>query len=250
MWKYFKVVIKVIFPLIWAYFTCLLPYSINPTKRILELRFHKVQKIILKILKAFNVELHAEDLDEFYKNRNDNENYLFVCNHISDMDPLIFIALAKRPITFVAKIESKKFPLIGRAVKILEGEFMDRDDLKQSLKVMSRVQEKLAEDRKLDVMIFPEGTRNKGDVFKTLDYKHGTFRPAYKINRNVIAFAIGGDNKILSVKDNSKKYDVYIKQVALYSSLDYQNKKTTDIAIDCQNKTNVALIEIKDKLMS
>ncbi len=250
MFKYFKVVCKVIFPLIWSYFTCLLPYSIHPEKRSLKKRFYKVQHIIRKVLKAFNINYHASDLEEFYKNRNNDENYLFICNHISDLDPLIFIALAPRPITFVAKIETKKFPLVGRAIKILSGEFMDRDDLKQSLKVMMNVQKKLASNEKIDIMIFPEGTRNKGDIFKTLPYHHGTFRPAFKANKNIIAFAISGDNKVLSLKDKSKKYDATIKKVALYTPSDYKNLKTTDLAVDCENKTNVILKTIKDESMS
>ena len=250
MFKYFKVICKVIFPLIWSYFTCLLPYSFHPEKRSLELRFRKVQHIIRKVLKAFNINYHAYDLEEFYKNRNNDENYLFVCNHISDLDPLIFIALSPRPITFVAKIESKKFPLVGRAVKILSGEFMDRDDLKQSLKVMMNVQKRLESDEKIDFMIFPEGTRNKGDVFKILPYHHGTFRPAFKANKNIISFAITGDNKVLTLKDKSKKHDVFIRKCALYTPEDYKNMKTTELAMDCENKTNKVLAEMKNELMS
>ena len=84
MFKYFKVVCKVIFPLIWSYFTCLLPYSIHPEKRSLKKRFYKVQHIIRKVLKAFNINYHASDLEEFYKNRNNDENYLFICNQKYD----------------------------------------------------------------------------------------------------------------------------------------------------------------------
>ncbi len=250
MFKYFKVIIKLIFPITWIYFTCLLPYSIHPEKRSLEKRFFKIQKIIKKIFKAFNVNFHTEDLTNFYKCRNNEDNYLFVCNHLSLLDPLIFIALAPRPISFVAKIETKKIPLVARAIKILDGEFMDRDDLKQSLKVMLRVENKLKNTKNLDFMIFPEGTRNKEDIYKTLVFHHGTFRPAMKAKKSIVSFALTGNDKILSLKDKSKKYDVYIKLVKIYEPKNYENLKTMDIAIDCQNETNKKLAIIKEELMS
>ncbi len=250
MFKYLKVVFKVIFPIIGAYFSWIISYSRHPEKYSLELRFSKVQTLILKIFKAFNVKIHDEEFLEYYNHISSNENHLFVCNHISDLDPLIFIACAKKPVTFVAKIETKKYPLVGRVIKILDGEFMDRDNLKQSLKVMNSIQKKLDSDKKLDIMIFPEGTRNKTNIYKTLCYHHGTFRPAYKSKKGILAFAITGDQKVLSFKDNSKKFDVYIKKVLEFNENDYLDKKTTDLALLTETKTNIVLQEFKNKLSS
>lgn len=251
MWKYIKAIFRCLWAIIHCYFTCLLPYSKNPKKVSYEKRFKKIQWTIQKILKAFNIDFEKSDLDEFYKTRNMNENYLIVMNHLSDLDPLILIANAKRPITFVSKKENEKLILIGRAIKVLEGEFMDRDDLKQSLKIMQNVEKKINGELEADWAIFPEGTRNKtGDVFKTLPYHHGTFRPAFKANKNILALMIYGDQKVLTLDDHSKKYHVLIKKVTEFNSEDYKNNKTADLARIVEDKTNEKLKELKNELMS
>ena len=112
----------------------MLRYSLKPSKYDLNKRFLKIQKLIKKVLKAFNVSLDEIDLEKYENSAKTDEARLIVANHISDFDPLIFIAAAKRPLTFVAKIESEKYPLVGRVIKVIDGKFMDRGDLKQSLK--------------------------------------------------------------------------------------------------------------------
>ena len=49
MWKYFKVVIKVLFPIIWAYFSWIIRYSNHPEKYPFDKRWEKVQKIVRKV---------------------------------------------------------------------------------------------------------------------------------------------------------------------------------------------------------
>lgn len=238
MWKYFKVVIKVLFPIIWAYFSWMIRYSNHPEKYPFDKRWAKVQKIVRKVIKAFNVQLNQNDIDKFYENMDKSKNHLFVCNHISDIDPLIFIAVAKRPITFVAKIESEKYPLVGRVIKIIDGKFMDRDDLKQSLKIMLKIQDMLLHHEPIDVVIFPEGTRNKqGDLSKTLPYHHGSFRPAFKAKSPIDVFMITGDEKVLTYKNNIKKFDVNIALLKTYTEEDYANLTTNEVASESQKIT-------------
>ena len=54
MFKYVRVVLKILPLLIFEYFAWILPYSINPKKYPFEKRFKKVQKLIIKVIKAFN----------------------------------------------------------------------------------------------------------------------------------------------------------------------------------------------------
>ncbi len=234
MWKYFKVVCKVIFPLIGAYFGWMIRYSRHPEKYDYKKRFEKVQKIIRKILKAFNVNFHVDELKEFYKTREDKP-YLLISNHLSDLDPLVYIALAEKPITFVAKIETKSFPLIGRCIRILEGVFIVREDLKQTLKEMANVEKRLKSDNRYDFMIFPEGTRNKGNIYEPLTYHHGSFRPGFKANAPIQCFVSIGQEGVLTYKNNKKKFDVYIEKSLSFNSEDYKNKKTSEIAILAEN---------------
>ena len=254
MFKYIKVVWRALPSIIVAYFSWILRYSKNPEKYPLELRFKKVQKLIRKVLKSFDLRIENDDLKEFYKNCKSDENYMFVCNHLGDLDPLIFIACAKRPITFVSKIENEKVILVGRIIKILNGDFMDRNDLRQSFQVMKNVENKLKSNVICDYMIFPEGTRNKNYKNETLlPYHHGTFRPAFKANKNVVIFASFGAQRILSIKDNHKYYYVSIKLVDNIDKNKFNEITTVELAEYVMNKTKPVvekLMEIDKKLMS
>ena len=110
MRKYLRVIAKLLPALIWAYFSWILRYSRHPEKYDINLRFKKVQTLIRKVLRAFNVTVNEIDVDKYDLTLKEGKPHLIVANHISGFDPLIFIALAKRPITFVGKKEILKLP--------------------------------------------------------------------------------------------------------------------------------------------
>lgn len=239
MWKYFKVVVKVVFPVLFAYFSWMIKYSRHPEKYDLKLRFFKVQKIIRRILKAFNVSIRDFDLSEFNNVKEGDNNRFIICNHLSDADPLILIAYAKRPITFVAKKETMKFPFVGRIIKILNGEFIDREDLKMQLKIFKNVERKMKEIDNLDWIIFPEGTRNKQDVNKVQEFHYGTFKPAMRNGLDIYVLSLLGSQRILDKKYHDKCYVIPVKLVQVITSEDYKDKTTVDVSNEahkaCQN---------------
>ena len=65
MKKYLKVIIKCLPILVWAYISWIFRYSRHPEKYDLRLRFSKVQSLIRKVLKAFNVIIKEVDVDKF-----------------------------------------------------------------------------------------------------------------------------------------------------------------------------------------
>ena len=105
MFKYVRVVLKILPLLIFEYFAWILPYSINPKKYPFEKRFKKVQKLIIKVIKAFNIVSYDETYQKFINSKDPNRNYVIFCNHMSFLDHLYFISRSKTPVTFVAKIE-------------------------------------------------------------------------------------------------------------------------------------------------
>ena len=135
MFKLFVFVLKAGPMILWNYFSWILPYSRHPEKYPLEVRYNRVRKLVLKLLKRLNVVIHAEN--EYLIN--DGKVKMFTPNHQSLMDPLFIVALSEKPITFIAKIEVKKQPFVGRVMRILEGELFDRDDLRQQLTVLKKL---------------------------------------------------------------------------------------------------------------
>lgn len=238
MLKYLRVIIKVLPSLIGAYFSWMIKYSKHPEKYDINLRFNRVQKLVRKVLIAFKVNVQYFNFDEFYQKADKNRPYLIVANHISDFDPLIFIAIAKKPLTVVGKVEISKYPFVNRIIKCLDGEFLDRNDLKQSLKVFKNIASKMEKIDNLDRLIFPEGTRNKININEVQAFHYGTFKPAMKTNSDIHVMSLLGTQRVLDVKCKNKMYPVLVKYNGTFSSEDYAKLTTVVVSEQAQKLCN------------
>lgn len=246
MFKYFIAAIKLVPIIIFEYFVWILRYSLNPKKYPLELRFKRVQKLCRKVMKVFRMRGDYSSVEEFYKNRNKTKNHLFVCNHQCAFDPLCFICLADSPITFVAKKESKKLLFVGRVITILDGEFLDRGNLRQELKVFMHVQEKLKSNQKLDILIFPEGTRNKDPKNNPISPFHaGTFRCAYKTESPIAVFCMYGAYRSSSFKYKNKYNPIQIEYLKTINYEEYKQLNTDEVAKLTHDLMNAKNEELK-----
>ena len=243
--KYTRVLFWSIPLIIFDYFKWMLKYSRHKEKYSLEERFGAVQKIIQKVIAHFHIEYDLVDCDEFFGAPKDSPNRFIACNHISDIDPLILIAKAKRPISVVAKIETSKYPFVGRCIKILDGEFIDRNDLMSQARVFKRVGEKMKTIPNLDWIIFVEGKRNKEDVEKALEFHPGSFRQPMKANLDICCFSIWGTHRILNIKDQSKYYPVHLKLNAVIKPEEYKNLSTVEVANYAHEKVQQGIDETK-----
>ncbi len=231
MIKYLKAIFLVGWRIIVAYFAWMRKYAKHPEKYPIEVRFAKVQKLAQRVLKSFNVVYDIHGLDEYYASKKPGENRLIVCNHISDTDPIVMMALSKTPVTFVAKKESETFPFVGKVIKCLSGEFLDRNDLKQELKVMMNVQNKLQNYRNLDFIIYPEGTRNKKPDQDALEFHHGTFRPAMKAGISFTVCSIFGSQRVLNKKCKNKYNPIELNYIKTFTVDDYKDSTTPQMAV-------------------
>lgn len=118
---------------------------------------------------------------------------LFVSNHQGNFDIPILLGCIDKPKAFIAKIEMLKMPIISTWMKQMNCVFLDRDDLRQSLRVMNEAAEYLKEG--YSMVIFPEGTRSKG---KTMgEFKAGSLRIAIKSNVPIVPVTIKGSYKLM-----------------------------------------------------
>jgi 1-acyl-sn-glycerol-3-phosphate acyltransferase len=122
-----------------------------------------------------------------------DEPVVFVSNHQGNFDIPIMFAALRKPIGFVAKIEILKMPLIRTWMKHLRCIFIDRHDVRQSLNALSNSAEILKDGRSL--MIFPEGTRSKGDEMH--EFKSGAFKVALSSSSPIVPVCIDGSYKIM-----------------------------------------------------
>lgn len=165
-------------------------------------------------------------------------NVVFISNHQGDFDIAIFMALIPKKKGFVAKIELKKIPILRTWMKYLGCVFMDRNDLKQSLKTINEAINFIKKGHSM--VIFPEGTRSKGD--KMGEFKAGSFKLATKTNTPIIPVTIDGSYKLKEQNNGFIKPDivnVYIHKPVYLDNMSNEDKENLHIIVK-----NI----IKDKL--
>ena len=232
MWHIIKAALLVAPRIIYSYFAWMISYSKakNKDKFPVQNRYKKVSKLIRKANKALKLDVVIEGKENI-----PNEVSCFFSNHMGAADPLIFFeAFDESPVTFLAKIEVEKMPFVGKVFQSDLGLFLDRDNLKQQLRVMMKVQDSLTK-KELNWVIYPEGTRNKDPMNTLLPFHKGTFRAAMKANVPIVPVACYGSFRALNLKHSYKKYPTYVKYLKPIYPSDYENKTTDEIAMEVQS---------------
>ncbi|MDF2672576.1 MAG: 1-acyl-sn-glycerol-3-phosphate acyltransferase [Clostridiales bacterium] len=122
-----------------------------------------------------------------------DRSVVFISNHQGNFDIPILLGYINKPKAFIAKIETKKLPLISSWMREMKCVFMDRKDIRQSVQAINDGAEILREGYSL--VIFPEGTRSKGENIG--EFKHGSFKLATKAGVPIIPVTIKGSYKMM-----------------------------------------------------
>lgn len=117
---------------------------------------------------------------------------LYVGNHRSYFDIVIGYTLAKNNTGFVAKKSMEKIPFISIWMKMINCQFLDRDNIKEGLKTVLKCIELVKKGS--SIWIFPEGTRSPGD--EMLPFKEGSFKIAEKTDCPIVPVAISNTEEI------------------------------------------------------
>lgn len=147
---------------------------------------------------------------------------LFVSNHQGNFDIPLLLGYINKPKAFIAKIELLKLPFISTWMTHLKCVFMDRSDIRQSLKVINQAAAYLKEG--YSMVIFPEGKRSKS---KTLgEFKHGSLKLALKAGVPIVPITINGSYKIMEQNGfiiKPAKVEIMISDPISTSSLDKEH---------------------------
>jgi 1-acyl-sn-glycerol-3-phosphate acyltransferase len=112
----------------------------------------------------------------------------FVANHQGYFDIPILLGYVNKPKAFISKIEILKVPLLSGWMKLMQCTFLDRKNMRQSVKAM---EEAVATVKKgYSLVIFPEGTRSRGGP--VAEFKAGSFRLALKAGVPIVPVTIDG----------------------------------------------------------
>lgn len=118
---------------------------------------------------------------------------LFVSNHQSYLDIPILLGFIDKPKAFIAKKELVKIPVFSTWMKSLRCIFIDRSDVRQSLRAIKKGIKLLKEG--YSFVIFPEGTRSQDG--KLREFKQGSLKMATKSKVPIVPVTIKGANKIM-----------------------------------------------------
>ena len=116
-----------------------------------------------------------------------DRSVLYIGNHQSYFDIIINYIYVAGPTGFIAKKEINKVPSLRLWMRNVRCLFMDRDDIKQSMKVILTAIDYIKEG--ISIFIFPEGTRNK-DEDNLMAFKAGSFKIATKSGCEVVPVSI------------------------------------------------------------
>lgn len=129
-----------------------------------------------------------------------DEATLFVGNHRSYFDILLYHEAIGKPAGFVAKIEMLKVSLLALYMKDIGCLFLDRNDIKQGLETMNKGAEYLKMGH--NMILFPEGTRNQKE--EMLPFKEGGYKMAEKAKCPIVPVAITGSDLLLEARPKNK----------------------------------------------
>ena len=124
-----------------------------------------------------------------YKN---NESFVVISNHLSNIDSLILFKLLKIKWAIMAKKEVYKLPVFRTAAKSFNFIKVDRDNPNE--RESKNEQAKNLFKNVWSLMVYPQGTRVDKNEFK--EFKNGAFHIAQQNNVRILPVVIAGTGDI------------------------------------------------------
>lgn len=116
------------------------------------------------------------------------DNYVFISNHCSNLDPMVLLMAIPRDVRIIAKKELLKIPLLGRAMLIGNFVFVDRKKPEDAQAGVDRAAEIVRKG--YSFLIFPEGTRSATGQLGS--FKKGAFVLAIKGGVDIVPVTVQG----------------------------------------------------------
>ena len=117
---------------------------------------------------------------------------VYVCNHVSFLDPVVIMAALPADIRFAVKGRLVRYPLVGTTIRKAGHVTLDKRDHLQRIDDAAALVAPLREGRSL--VIFPEGTFTAAPGL--LPFRLGAFRAAVDTGCPVVPVAISGTRRI------------------------------------------------------
>jgi 1-acyl-sn-glycerol-3-phosphate acyltransferase len=119
--------------------------------------------------------------------------YIFMSNHVSNLDPPILCPLIPRRTSILAKKVIWRIPILGRALTLAEIVPVDRENRESAIQSVRRAGEVMHHG--INVTLFPEGTRSRDG--RLLPFKKGPFHLAAETGVPIVPITILGTYEMM-----------------------------------------------------
>ena len=190
--------------------------------------FRWIKRTTILANRAGRVKIEAHGLE----NLPEKDGFIMFPNHQGLYDVLVFFESCPRPFAFVIKKEAANIILLKQVREALGSLVMDREDIRQSMKVIQTMAEEVKKGR--NFLIFPEGTRSRQGNH-TLEFKGGTFKSAVKAKCPIVPCALI-DSFIPFDEKSIRPVTVHLYYLKPLYYEEYQNMKTIEIAEEVKRR--------------
>ena len=200
-----------------------------------EQAFQCIKAVTKKANRAGRVTIETYGLENIPK----EDGFIFFPNHQGLFDVLVFLDSCPRPFSFVIKKEASNIILLKQIVRALGAYAMDRDDIRQSMKVISAVTEDVKQGK--NFLIFAEGTRSRQGN-QLLEFKGGSFKSATKAKCPIVPCALIDSFKPFDEKSIRPVTVKLIYMPPIYYE-EYKDMKTVEIAEEVKARIERTITE-------
>ena len=200
----------------------ILLYSRKGDRHTEEERYALLKKVTLGANKGGRVTIEADGME----NLPEENGFIFYPNHQGLFDVLAIIESCPRPFSVVMKKEVQNIPFLKQIFSIMRAKALDRQDVRQGMKVILEVVEEVKAGR--NYLIFAEGTRSKLEN-QPQDFKGGSFKAAMKAKCPIVPVAILDAFKPFDRK-SIEKTTVQVHYLKPLYYEDYKDLKSTELA--------------------
>lgn len=160
------------------------------------------------------------------ENLPEQNGYIMFPNHQGLFDALAFMETHERPFVTVMKKEVQNIFLLRNVIQMLQAEIIDREDVRQSMKVIMNMTRRVKAGE--NFVVFAEGTRSRQGN-EVLEFKGGTFKSAMNARCPIVPVAL--INSFQAFDTNSiKRITVQIHYLPPLYYEEYQGMKSVEIA--------------------
>lgn len=202
--------------------TQLLLYSRDCDTHTEEERNALLKKITVNANKGGRVKIDAHGME----NIPEENGFILFPNHQGLFDVLAIMESFPKPFSVVMKKEVQNVPFLKQVFRIMRAKALDREDVRQGMKVILEVVEEVKAGR--NYLIFAEGTRSKKEN-EPQDFKGGSFKAAIKAKCPIVPVAIIDAFKPFDRK-SIEKVTVQVHYLKPLYYEDYKDMKSTEIA--------------------